>query len=129
MHKINLCLLILGHFWQSYECLFPEKFKKPFKIFFKESHPTWIEQLWTTLVVFIWQIERHAQWSSCFCNWKREGIGVLEPGNQLQFYLEKTMKIVQCHPQLDGVHIKATIISCSWIGIRNREVRHKKYQE
>ena len=26
-------------------------------------------------------------------------------GNQLQFYLEKTLKIVQCHPQLDGIHI------------------------
>ena len=45
-------------------------------------------------------------------------------GNQLQFYLEKTLKIVQCHPQLDGIHIKATIISCSWIGIRNREIRN-----
>ena len=31
LHKISFCLQILGPFWQSYECLFPEKSKKPFK--------------------------------------------------------------------------------------------------
>ena len=28
---IRSCLQILGHFWQSYKCLFPENCKKPFK--------------------------------------------------------------------------------------------------
>ena len=26
-------------------------------------------------------------------------------GNQLQLYLEKTLTVVQFHPQLDGIHI------------------------
>ena len=26
-------------------------------------------------------------------------------GNQLQFYLEKTLTNVQCHHQLDGIHV------------------------
>ena len=34
LHKISFCLQILGPFWQSYESLFPEKSKKPFKNLF-----------------------------------------------------------------------------------------------
>ena len=31
LHQISFYFQILGHFWQSYECLFPENCKKPFK--------------------------------------------------------------------------------------------------
>ena len=46
-------------------------------------------------------------------------------GNQLQFYLEKTLTIVQCNPQLGGRHPYIgyhNIMFLDWN--RNREVRN-----
>ena len=36
---------------------------------------------------------------------KERVLGYWSQGNQLQFYLEKAMTIVQCHPQVDVIHI------------------------
>ena len=47
VHKISPCLQILGHFWQSYECLFPEKCKKPFKNLQKSI-------FWSTKIQYLW---------------------------------------------------------------------------
>ena len=61
----------------------------------------WAGWLWTTLVVFIWQICMHNElvvfvFGKERLQWFK--FVILEPcdyGNQ--FYLEKTLKIVQCH--------------------------------
>ena len=69
---------------------------------FVQSHPILMGWLWTTLVVFVWQ--KHMRNEPVVFAFGKERLQwfkfvILDPwdyGNQ--FYLEKTLKIVQCCP-------------------------------
>ena len=86
----------------------------------KQSHQNGailMERLWIDFNFgCVYLTETHAQWGNSFCIWKREAVVecfkfvILEPfdpGNH--FYIEKTLKNIQCHPTWPYVLVESWI--------------------